>query len=390
MSLKVKNLNKVILSWVGSLFIIVFYKSISDCICVFINLFSFIYKSMVILGVSYVKEDKNSVLRSSSKERGLKSLKKVIIKNNLLKEKQRVREPIKKEVRSSFQKSVNRESKRYYRSSSRVKSPQEGLIGTIISKLSGGGRSLIRGWDPKEVKVCKFNYQLHDKKYGVKQKHVSSYLEKKGKSLTVEQINEIYKRYGNIGVGKNLREHYLYSAFLGKQNGYSYFVICVISSKEEFFNVLKGGVDKGVLLGYSKGSPTRKEYLTSQITVRMDDGEKVNFFKELKEEGVLLEGNIEIIKKIVENVKIGDINQKISLPEDAYDLMTLPIIIEGLEKGKTMEEMVKYVDSRYYKITDEIKKTMEEGDVKDEKGNLYDKKIIKGYSKNKCVDSGEL
>jgi hypothetical protein len=69
--------------------------------------------------------------------------------------------------------------------------------------------------------------------------------------------------------------------------------------------------------------------------------------------------------------------------------MTLPIIIKGLEEGKTMEEMVKYVDSRYYKITDEIKKTME-GYVKDEKGNLYDKKIINGYSKNKGVDSGEL
>jgi hypothetical protein len=85
--------------------------------------------------------------------------------------------------------------------------------------------------------------------------------------------------------------------FWGKQNGYSYFVMCVISSKEEFFNMLKGGFDKGVLLGYSKGSPTRKSYLTSQITVRMDDWEKVNFFKELKEKGVLLEGNIEIIKK---------------------------------------------------------------------------------------------
>jgi hypothetical protein len=98
-------------------------------------------------------------------------------------------------------------------------------------------------------------------------------------------------------VGKDLREHYVYSVFLGKQNGYSYFVMCVISSKEEFFNMLKGGFDKGVLLGYSKGSPTRKSYLTSQITVRMDDWEKVNFFKELKEKGVLLEGNIEIIKK---------------------------------------------------------------------------------------------
>jgi hypothetical protein len=68
-----------------------------------------------------------------------------MLKNKLLEEKQRAREPMKKEVRSSFQKSVNRESKRYYRSSSRVKSPQEGLIGTIISKLSEGGRSLIRG-----------------------------------------------------------------------------------------------------------------------------------------------------------------------------------------------------------------------------------------------------
>jgi hypothetical protein len=86
------------------LFIIVFYKSISDCICGFINLFSFIYKSMIILGVSYVKEDKNPVLRSSGKERGLKSLKKVIIKNNLLKEKQSGREPKKKRSEELFSK----------------------------------------------------------------------------------------------------------------------------------------------------------------------------------------------------------------------------------------------------------------------------------------------
>jgi hypothetical protein len=355
-------------------------------------LFSFIYKSMIILGVNYVKESINSVLRSSS----LKS-KIIKIKVELLEEKPRGMERIKKEWRSSFQRSVNRESKRYYRSNSIVKSPQEGLIGTIISKLSGGGRSLIRGWDPKEVKVCKFNYQLYYDKYGVKEAHVKSYLKEKGQSLTLEEREEIYKEYVNIGkasekaigVGKNLREHYIYSVPLGKQNGYSYFVMCVISSKGNFFNMLKGEMDNGVFLCDSKVSPTGKSYLTSQITIRMDDGEKVNFFKELKEKGVLLEGNIESIKKIVENVKIGDINQKISLPEDAYDLMTLPIIIEGLEKGKTMEEMVKYVDSRYYKITDEIKKTME-GYVKNEKGNLYDKKIINGYSKNKGVDSGEL
>jgi hypothetical protein len=391
MSLKVKDLTKVILSWVGSLFIIRLYKSISGCICGFINLFFFIYKSMIIRGVSYVKEDKNSVLRSSS----LKS-KIIKIKVELLGEKQRVREPKKKEGRSVFQKSVNRESKRYYRSSSRVKSPQEGLIGTIISKLSGGGRSLIRRWDPKEVKVCKFNYQLHYDKYGVKPKQVSSYLEKKGKRLTVEEREEIYKRYGNIGKasrnaiggGKNLDEHYVYSVPLGEQNGYSYFVICVISSKEKFFNKLKGEMDKGVLLGYSEGSPTGKSYLTSQITVRIREWDQIKFFKELNEKGVLLEGDGEIIKKIVENVKGGVINQKISLPEDAYDLMTLPIIIKGLKEWKTMEEIVKYVDSRYYKITDKIKKIME-GYAKDEKGNLYDKKIIKGYD-NEDRDSDEL
>jgi hypothetical protein len=87
---------------------------------------------MIILGVNYVKESINSVLRSSS----LKS-KIIKIKVELLEEKPRGMERIKKEWRSSFQRSVNRESKRYYRSSSRVKSPQEGLIGTIISKLRG-------------------------------------------------------------------------------------------------------------------------------------------------------------------------------------------------------------------------------------------------------------
>jgi hypothetical protein len=180
-----------------------------------------------------------------------------------------------------------------------------------------------------------------------------------------------------MGVGKDQREHYIYSVPLGKQNGYSYFVMCVISSKEKFFNMLKGGVDKGVFLGCLKGSPTRKEYLTSQITIRIREGDQIEIFKELNEKGFLLEGDGEIIKKILENVKMGVVNQKISLPEDTYDLMILPIIIKGLEEGKTMEEMVKYVDSRYYKITDKIKKIME-GYVKNEKGNLYDKKNNKG------------